>query len=144
MPIAPHWQRTDDVKTAGSRKRLSIDSSLLEVLKTWKQATQFSAPEDWVFASPVKLGRLPWSYPRIWGVFQQAAEAAKVGKLATHTMRHSYRSWLDAVGTPIAVQQKLLRHSDIRTTMNVYGDVVTDEMQQAHAKVVGLALGKAN
>jgi len=24
-------------------------------------------------------------------------------------MRHSYRSWLDAVGTPLAVQQKLMR-----------------------------------
>jgi integrase len=48
-------------------------------------------------------------------------------------MRHSYRSWLDAAGTPIAVQQKLMRHSDIRTTMNVYGDVVTDEMSQAHS-----------
>jgi hypothetical protein len=46
-------------------------------------------------------------------------------------MRHTYRSWLDVVGTPIAVQQKLMRHADIRTTMNVYGDVVTDEMAVA-------------
>jgi reverse transcriptase-like protein len=53
-----------------------------------------------------------------------------------------YRSWLDAVGTPIAVQQKLMRHSDIRTTMNIYGDVVTDEMAHAHSKVVGLALNR--
>ena len=55
-------------------------------------------------------------------------------------MRHTYRSWLDAVGTSIAVQQKLMRHADIRTTMNVYGDVVTDEMEQAHSKVVRMAL----
>jgi integrase len=52
----------------------------------------------------------------------------------------SYRSWLDAVGTAVAVQQKLMRHSDIRTTMNLYGDVVTDEMAEAHSKVVRLAL----
>jgi len=63
-----------------------------------------------------------------------------VGKLSTHTMRHSYRAWLDAVGTGIAVQQKLMRHTDIRTTMNLYGDVVTDEMAQANSKVAGLAL----
>jgi len=31
---------------------------------------------------------------------------------------------------------------DIRTTMNIYGDVVTDEMGQAHSKVVGLALSR--
>jgi len=34
----------------------------------------------------------------------------------------------DAVGTPIAVQQKMMRYTDIRTTLNVYGDVMTDEM----------------
>ena len=55
-------------------------------------------------------------------------------------MRHTYRSWLGAVGTPIAVQQKLMRHADIRTTMNVYGDVVTDEMARAALKVAVLAL----
>jgi hypothetical protein len=32
--------------------------------------------------------------------------ANHAGKLATHTMRRSYRSWLDAVGTPITVQHK--------------------------------------
>ena len=57
-------------------------------------------------------------------------------------MRHSYRSWLDAVGTPMAVQQKLMRHASITTTMNIYGDVVTNEMAQAHSKVVQLALAK--
>jgi len=67
---------------------------------------------------------------------------AGIGKLGTHTMRHSYRSWLDAVGTPIAVQQKLMRHASITTTLNIYGDVVTDEMSQAHSKVVQLALSK--
>lgn len=59
-------------------------------------------------------------------------------------MRHTYRSWLDAAGTPIAVQQKLMRHADIRTTLNVYGDVVTGEMEQAHSKVVHMALAKPN
>ena len=37
-----------------------------------------------------------------------------------------------------------MRHADIRTTMNVYGDVVTNEMAQAHSKVVGLALNQPN
>jgi hypothetical protein len=35
-----------------------------------------------------------------------------------------------------------MRHSDIRTTFNIYGDVVTDEMERAGAKVVDLALGR--
>jgi hypothetical protein len=33
----------------------------------------------------------------------------------------------------------MMRHTDIRTTMNIYGDVVTDEMAVAGAKVAPLA-----
>jgi len=32
-----------------------------------------------------------------------------------------------------------MRHADIRTTMNIYGDVVTDEMTTAGIKVAQLA-----
>ncbi len=133
-------QHVDDVKTTESRKQMFTDNGLLEVLKLWKQTTQFSGPEDWMFASPVQLGRLPWSYPWVWCVFQKAASDAGIGKLGTHAMRHSYRAWLDAVGTSVAVQQRLMRHADIRTTMNTYGDIVTDEMTVASGKVAGLAL----
>ncbi len=42
------------------------------------------------------------------------------------------------VGTPVAVQQKMMRHADIRTTFNIYGDVVTDEMNTASSKVAQL------
>jgi integrase len=71
---------------------------------------------------------------------QDASTAAGIGKLGTHSFRHTYRSWLDAVGTAITVQQKLMRHSDIQTTLNIYGDVVADEMQQAGSKIAALAM----
>jgi integrase len=122
------------------RGDIPIAPAMLEQLKAWKQSTEFSAPEDWIFASPLKLGRQPWCYDQVLREFGKAGVAARIGKIGRHSMRHTYRSWLDAVGTPIAVQQKLMGHSDIRTTMNIYGDVVTDEMAQAHSKVVGLAL----
>ena len=133
-------QVVDDVKTSESRRDLHIDSEMLDTLKLWKQTTQFSDSEDWMFASPVQLGRLPWSYDQVWRMYQKARAKAGIGGLGTHSLRHTYRSWLDAVGTPIAVQQKLMRHADIRTTMNIYGDIVTDEMAQASGKVTRLAL----
>ncbi|MGB9072236.1 MAG: tyrosine-type recombinase/integrase [Terriglobales bacterium] len=95
-------------------------------------------------ASPVQVGRLPWSADGVNDAYQKATSAAGIGHVSTHTMRHTYRSWLDAVGTSIAVQQKLMRHADIRTTMNIYGDIVTDEMEQAHSKVVRMALAPVN
>ena len=36
------------------------------------------------------------------------------------------------------------RHTDFRTTMNLYGDVVTDEMVQAHSKLAGLAVSRSD
>jgi hypothetical protein len=36
-----------------------------------------------------------------------------------------------------------MRHSDIRTTMNLYGDAATEDMWSAHEKVVRLAMPKA-
>ncbi len=130
----------DDVKTTGSEQSMTLDSGMAEVLKLWKQTSEFSASEDWIFASPGELGRQPWSYDSVLRSFVNAGTGAGIGKIGTHSMRHTYRSWLDAVGTPIAVQQKLMRHADIRTTMNVYGDIVTDEMSVASGKVAGLAL----
>ena len=47
---------------------------------------------------------------------------------------------LRSVGTAITVQHQLMRHADIKTTLNVYGDVVTDEMRQAGSKIAGLAV----
>jgi integrase len=131
------------VKTETSQSRMALDTGLLGVLKAWKQTTQFSAQEDWIFASPVKIGRLPWSYPHILKLFGDTGAQAGIGHVSTHTMRHTHRSWLDAVGTSIAVQQKLMRHASITTTMDHYGAVVTDEMEQAASKVAGLALNGA-
>jgi integrase len=132
-------QVLDDVKTEGSAKTLTIADDLLARLKVWKQVSRFPEAHDWIFASPVKLGRLPYSYTGVWRELDRATIAAGIGHLGTHSFRHTYRSWLDAVGTPIAVQQKMMRHCDIRTTMNIYGDVVTDEMSTAGVRVARLA-----
>ena len=54
-------QHVDDVKIIYSDRQMNIDSELLAVLKSWKQRSHFAGDGDWVFASPVQLGRLPWS-----------------------------------------------------------------------------------
>ena len=133
-------QQVDDVKTDQSRKRLVIHADLLAALKAWKNATLFSGPENWLFASAFQAGNLPWSYDQVWRKYQAAAKTAGIGRLGTHSLRHTYRTWLDSVGTPVGVQQKLMRHADVRTTMNVYGDAATADMIEAHGKVVSLAL----
>ena len=67
--------------------------------------------------------------------------AAKIGvpRLGWHTFRHSFRSWLDFVGTAVGVQQKMMRHADVTTTMNVYGKAMMDTKLQAHTTLLEYA-----
>src|SRR5258706_7804882 len=55
--------------------------------------------------------------------------------------RANFRSTLlDETGAPMKVQQELMRHAGIRTTMNVYGKDMDESKRAAHGKVVRLVL----
>jgi integrase len=51
------------------------------------------------------------------------------------------RNWLDETGAPMKVQQELMRHASIQTTMNVYGRAMTETKRRANSQVVGLVFG---
>ena len=59
-----------------------------------------------------------------------------VGKIGWHTFRHSYSSLLRRVGADIKVQQELLRHSTIQSTMNVYTQAMSEGKRAANSVVV--------
>jgi hypothetical protein len=44
------------------------------------------------------------------------------------------------VGTDVKVQQELLRHADIRTTLNIYTTAVSEQKREAAGKVVRMIL----
>ena len=128
-------QHVDATKTQGSQKTISIARDLLERLRRWKRRSQFRADTDWIFASPMKIGRLPYSYNGVLLTLQRAADAAGIGKLTTHAFRHSFRTWLNQTGAPIATQQKLMRHSSLAMTMDTYGTTFDAELIAASSKV---------
>jgi integrase len=49
----------------------------------------------------------------------------------------------DDTGAPVGVQQKLMRHAQVSTTMNVYGNALMDAKREANSKVVRKALRSA-
>jgi len=133
-------QKVDDVKTPESQRTMDVAPELLDVLKAWKQLSEFSSGSDWIFPSPVKIGRLPISYAGVYRTLSSAGERAGIGHLSSHIFRQSYRTWLDGIGTPVGIQQKLMRHSDVRVTMNIYGSADASAMREAHQKIVRMAL----
>jgi len=69
--------------------------------------------------------------------------AGKYSSVGWHTFRHTYRSWLDDTGAPVGVQQKLMRHAQVSTTMNIYGNALMGAKREANSKVVRMALRSA-
>jgi integrase len=86
---------------------------------------------------PTSNGKRPLLHEERWKA------AGKYGSVGWHTFRHTYRSWLDDTGAPMGVQQKLMRHAQISTTMNVYGNALMDAKREANSKVVRRALRSA-
>jgi integrase len=123
--------RIGRVKTEASQDEVPIDPAFAAVLQEWKG----NKTEGLVFASPL-TGR-----PFYAGILQRNVlrpKGAEIGisGLGWHTFRHTYRSLLDETGAPMGVQQKLMRHSNVSTTMNVYGNSSLRAKQQANSKVV--------
>jgi integrase len=53
----------------------------------------------------------------------------------------TYRSWLDETGHPMKVRQEPMRHASIQTTINVYGQAMTESKRTANIEVVEIVLG---
>jgi integrase len=130
--------RVDDVKTEYSRDHVPIHESLLKVLLAW--ADSCPATEDgWMFPSP--LTNRPYYSTEIQKrLLKPIGIKLWLGPIGWHTFRHTYRSWLDETGAPMKVQQELMRHASIQTTMNVYGQAMPESKREANGKVVTMVL----
>jgi integrase len=64
------------------------------------------------------------------------AKELGLGNIGFHALRHACRSWLSSGGAALGTQKDLVRHADIGTTANIYGHALTEDMREAHAKLV--------
>lgn len=125
----------DDTKNTSSRAKLPLHPMLAELLLTWKLKCEF----EWLFANP-HTG-MPYMSPSLqqrW--IRPAGEALGIEGLGFHSLRHSYRSWLDSAGVAPGVTKDLMRHSAISTTFNVYGRALSPEKREGNRKVVEMLL----
>jgi integrase len=121
-------------KNASSEGTLPLDPDLAEVLLRHKAQAVYSAESDFVFTGA--SGKPPWPDCILADHLKPAAEKAGIGKIGWHTFRRSYATLLHGSGTTLAVQKELLRHADIRTTMNIYTQAVSSAKRDASSKVV--------
>jgi integrase len=130
--------RLGPVKTDCSEDELPLDPDFAALLQAWKSQCPATIG-DWVFPSPITDRRYHAS-PIQQGYIRAAGETLGLEGVGWHTFRHTYRTWLDESGATVGVQQKLMRHAQVSTTMNVYGNALMKSKREANSKVVQMAL----
>jgi len=132
----------DQVKTMYSERQMPLDPALAEILFRYRRTYAPEATaDDWVFSNP-DTGR-PWWPHRIQQCYIRKAGIKVVGVdgIGWHTFRHTYSSMLRHLGVDVKVQQELLRHADIRTTMNIYTQAMREDLRAANSRVVRMVIG---
>jgi integrase len=129
-------------KTESSQKPVPLHPLIAETLVQWREQQPYRKPDDWVFASRRSRGRKPY-----WGqailrkfILPKAQELGIQKHFCWHTFRHTYSTLLRSVGTEFKVMQNLLRHSSLRSTLDVYTQAITPSKHEAQAAVMSLVL----
>jgi site-specific recombinase XerD len=96
--------------------------------------------ENWVFAIKRHRGRKPyWGQAILRKYIRPVAHRVGTQKrFGWHTFLHSYSTLLRSVGTEFKVMQELLRHSTLRSTLDVYTQAVTPAKHAAQAAMMSL------
>jgi integrase len=127
-------------KTESSQKPVPVHPLLADTLSEWRKQCAYTKPDDWVFASRRYRGRRPfWGQAILRKYVRPVAQRVGIQKcIGWHTFRHTYSTLLRSVGTEFKVMQELLRHSTLRSTLDVYTQAITPAKHAAQAAVLSL------
>jgi integrase len=147
-------------KTKTSKGPVPLHPLLAEFMIRWKEKTRYSKPTDWVFPSL----RLKGKQPRVANMLVEdylRPAAAKAGILSSHrdengrtveddprrfgfhNLRHSLASFLVRIRTDPKTVQTLLRHSDVKLTLQFYSHAVSQDRMAAAGEMLIAILSHA-
>jgi integrase len=131
--------RLGETKTEASEKPVPLDPELAKEILAHRERSVHIQPTDYVFAGD--SGNPRWQETILADHIKPAAVKAGItGKVGWHNFRHTYSTLLRALGTDVKVQQELLRHADVSTTLNIYTQAVSQQKREAASKVARLLL----
>lgn len=147
-------------KSKASKGTVPLHPLLAEFMLLWKQKTPYSQACDWVFPS----FRLRGKQPRVANMLVEdhlRPAAVKAGVLSSHrdlrgqlvdddarrfgfhNLRHSLASFLIRIRTDPKTVQTLLRHSDVKLTLQFYAHAVSRDRMAAAGKMLTAILSHA-
>ena len=122
-------QSKADFKTKSGRRRvIAVSDTAMQILAAACQSEYIFMYKDKKI-SPALLTKK----------FKKAVKRSKLKdqRLHFHSLRHTFASWLAQKGTSIYEIQKLLGHSDIKTTQ-IYAHLLPNELHNTVGKLEGM------
>lgn len=115
-------------KTKSSIRTLPLPGSIIPLLKAHIERQKEQFPEcEWLFTAS---NGSPLSRFTLLSQFQALLKKAGIRKMRFHDLRHSCATFLIAQGEHPRTVMDILGHSQIGTTMNIYGHIL-DETRTA-------------
>ena len=137
-------------KSKAAHAPVPLHLLLAEFMQEWKRQTPYSQPCDWVFASFRLKGRKPRAANMlVEDHLRPAAVAAGVltkddsRRFGYHNLRHSLASFLVRSKTDPKTVQALLRHSDVKTTLQLYAHSMSEIGSQRRVRCSWLFCNRA-
>ena len=127
-------KRLNKLKTECSQDEVPLERGFILELKKW-QMLCLESEGQWLFPSPATGRPLHADSIRADYLVPTGLQLG-LGRIGFHSFRHTYRAWLDETGAPVGVQQKLMRHAHISTTMDQYGNASMEAKRKANRPLV--------
>jgi integrase len=144
----------ESTKTAGSDRVVELEGPAMGALKRWKKAQRaqrlacpafpegldwgMGFPDDLVFTGP-RGQALDLSRPN--ELLAEVTESLGLGRWTPHELRHTAASLMLGADVPLPTVSRVLGHSNIGVTMNVYGHLVSGEKKAAAKALTGVLFG---
>jgi integrase len=138
--------KVGETKTRASAKPVPMHRILAAILKEWRQVTLYPNVEDYLFPSIRNNGASPiWPDMVLQHTIRPALHRLGITKrVGFHTFRHSLGYYLRSLGVDIKVAQELLRHANVKITLDLYTQAVSSQKREANERLVEMLLRHRN
>ena len=130
-------------KSKASKAPVPMHPLLAQFMLAWNERTSHGEPHDWVFPSERLDGKKPRAanmlvedHLRPAAVKAEVIAADDPCRFGFHNFRHSLASFLVRSKTDPKTVQALLRHSDVKTTLQLYAHSVSEDRMTAQGVVL--------
>lgn len=130
-----------ETKTAASRRPVPLHPLVLDALVRWKCQSHYQLDTDFLFPSVRLNGKMPLSPDSVLkkSIRPALKRAGITGKIiGWHNFRHSFATNLRAMGVDVKVAQEMLRHANLRMTLEIYTHISSKQKRDANSDHVRL------